>query len=58
MGGNRPVCALPWSAPSLKIRVRDPFIVGSEDQIIVGSEDQRKKYLDRIANNSRYLIFP
>ena len=48
--GKRPVSALSWSAPALKLRVRDHFIGWSDDQ--------RKAFLDRIANNSRYLILP
>lgn len=48
--GKRPVSALSWSAPALKLRVRDHFIGWSDEQ--------RKAHLDRIANNSRYLIFP
>jgi hypothetical protein len=48
--GQRPVSALSWSAPALKLCVRDHFIGWSDDQ--------RKAYLHRIANNSRYLIFP
>jgi len=43
---NRPVAALSWSAPSLKLRVRDHFIGWSDKQ--------RKTYLNRIANNSRF----
>jgi SRSO17 transposase len=48
--GKRPVSALSWSAPALKLRVRDHFIGWSDEQ--------RKTYLDRIANNSRFLILP
>jgi len=48
--GEHPVAALSWSAAALKIGVRDRFIGWSEEQ--------RKTYLDRIANNSRFLIFP
>jgi len=47
---NRPVAALSWSAPALKIRARDCFIGWSVEQ--------RKNNLDRIANNSRFLILP
>ena len=47
---DHPVAALSWSAPALKIGVRDRFIGWSEDQRIT--------YLDRIANNSRFLILP
>jgi SRSO17 transposase len=48
--GEHPVAALSWSAAALKIGVRDRFIGWSEEQ--------RKCFLDRIANNSRFLIFP
>ena len=48
--GEHPVAALSWSAAALKIGVRDRFIGWSEEQ--------RKTYLGRIANNSRFLIFP
>ena len=48
--GEHPVAALSWSAAALKLGVRDRFIGWSEEQ--------RKSYLDRIANNSRFLIFP
>jgi len=47
---NRPVAALSWSAPALKLRVRDYFIGWSDEQ--------RKDHLNRIANNSRFLILP
>ncbi len=47
---NRPVAALSWSAPALKLRVRDHFIGWSDEQ--------RKTHLNRIANNSRFLILP
>ena len=48
--GEHPVAALSWSAAALKIGVRDRFIGWSGEQ--------RKSFLDRIANNSRFLIFP
>ena len=48
--GEHPVAALSWSAAALRIGVRDRFIGWSEEQ--------RKSFLDRIANNSRFLIFP
>ena len=48
--GDRPVAALSFSAPALKLRVRDAYIGWSASQ--------RKTYLTRIANNSRFLIFP
>ena len=48
--GEQPVAALSWSAAALKIGVRDRFIGWSEEQ--------RNTYLDRIANNSRFVIFP
>lgn len=47
---GRPVAALSFSAPALKLRVRDCFIGWSEDQ--------RKKHLGQLANNSRFLILP
>jgi SRSO17 transposase len=47
---DQPVAALSFSAAALKVGVRDWFIGWSEDQ--------KKTYLDRIANNSRFLIFP
>jgi len=47
---DHPVAALSWSAPALKIADRDRYIGWSKDQ--------RKTYLDRIANNSRFLILP
>lgn len=47
---KRPVAALSWSAPALKLRVRDHFIGWSDKQ--------RKIHLNRIANNSRFLILP
>jgi len=47
---DRPVAALSFSAPALKLRVRDKFIGWSSLQ--------RKAHLDSIANNSRFLILP
>ena len=47
---DRPVAALSWSAPALRLRVRDRYIGWSDEQ--------RKTYLDRIASNSRFLILP
>jgi SRSO17 transposase len=47
---ERPVAALSFSAPALKLRVRDKFIGWSVLQ--------RQQHLDRIANNSRFLILP
>ena len=47
---DRPVAALSFSAPALKLRVRDSFIGWTDDQ--------RKTHLDRIAGNSRFLILP
>jgi hypothetical protein len=44
------VAALSWSAPALKLRVRDGYIGWSDKQ--------REAYLNRIANNSRFLILP
>lgn len=48
--GERPVAALSFSAPALKLRVRDKYIGWSAEQ--------RENHLGRIANNSRFLIFP
>jgi len=45
---ERPVAALSFSAPALKLGVRDKYIGWSVEQ--------RKTYLDRIVNNSRFLI--
>lgn len=47
---NRPVATLSWSAAALKLRARDAFIGWSTEQ--------RKIYLNRVANNSRFLILP
>lgn len=47
---GRPVAALSFSAPALKVRVRDKYIGWSVQQ--------QKIYLERVANNSRFLIFP
>jgi SRSO17 transposase len=47
---DRPVAAISFSAPALKVGVRDRFIGWS-----IG---QRKKYLPHLANNSRFLILP
>jgi SRSO17 transposase len=44
------VAALSWSAPALKI--------GDRDRFIGWSEDQRRTHLNRIVNNSRFLIMP
>lgn len=48
--GEYSVAALSWSAPALKI--------GDRDRFIGWSEEQRLPHLDRIANNSRFLILP
>lgn len=48
--GNRPIAALSWSAPALRLAVRDRFIGWTNEQ--------RKQYLNRIASNSRFLILP
>jgi SRSO17 transposase len=48
--GERPVAALSWSAAAWKVGTRDLFIGWSEDQ--------KRTYLDRVANNSRFLILP
>lgn len=45
---DQPVAALSFSAPALKLRVRDDFI-GWRD-------DERKANLHRIVNNSRFVI--
>lgn len=50
LSGKRPVAALSFSAPALKLRVRDCFIGWSDAQ--------RKKHLGQLANNSRFLILP
>ena len=47
---DRPVAALYFSAPALKLRVRDHYIGWSFEQ--------RKIYLKHLANNSRFLILP
>ena len=47
---DRPAAALSFSAAALKLRVRDKFIGWSAQE--------RKTNLDRIANNSRFLILP
>jgi SRSO17 transposase len=47
---DNPVAALSWSAPALKLKVRDRFIGWSDDQ--------RRAHLKRLANNSRFLILP
>lgn len=47
---NRPVAALSWSAPALKIAARDCFIGWSAIQ--------RKRHLHQVAGNSRFLIPP
>lgn len=47
---DRPVAALSFSAPALKLRVRDSYIGWSPDQ--------REMHLKRVVNNSRFLILP
>ena len=47
---DRPVAALSWSAPALKLSARDRFIGWSPVQ--------RKRYLQQLAANSRFLILP
>jgi len=47
---GRPVAALSFSAPARVLRVRD--------QWIGWSAAQRTAYLDRVVNNSRFLILP
>jgi SRSO17 transposase len=48
--GGHPVAALSWSAAAWKVGTRDLFIGWSEEQ--------KRTYLDRVANNSRFLILP
>ena len=47
---NRPVAALSWSAPALKLAARDCFIGWSSVQ--------RKCHLHQVVSNSRFLIMP
>ena len=47
---DRPVAALSFSAPALKLRVRDHYIGWTVPQ--------RKAHLDRVVSNSRFLILP
>ena len=47
---DRPVAALSWSAPALKLAARDCFIGWSPRQ--------RKRHLHQLAANSRFLILP
>ncbi len=47
---DRPVAALSWSAPVLKLAARDRFIGWSPPQ--------RKRHLHQLAANSRFLILP
>jgi SRSO17 transposase len=47
---ERPVAALSWSAPALKLAARDRFIGWSKEQ--------RKRHLKQIACNSRFLVMP
>jgi hypothetical protein len=48
--GDAPIAALSWSAPALKLHVRDRYIGWSDEQ--------RKSRLRQIACNSRFLILP
>jgi hypothetical protein len=48
--GEQPVAALSFSAPVLRLGVRD--------QYIGWSVEQRERFLDRIVGNSRFVIFP
>ena len=48
--GENPVAALSWSAPAAKVRARDCYIGWSPEQ--------RKQFIHRVVNNSRFLIFP
>ena len=47
---DRPVAALSWSAPALKLAPRDCFVGWSQAQ--------RKRHLHQVAANSRFLIIP
>jgi SRSO17 transposase len=47
---DRPIAALSWSAPALKLAARDCFIGWSPGQ--------RKRHLHQLAANSRFLILP
>ena len=47
---DQPVAALSWSAPALKLAARD--------QYIGWSPAQRKRHLNQLACNSRFLILP
>jgi len=47
---DQPVAALSWSAPALKLAARD--------QYIGWSAVQRKRHLDQLVSNSRFLILP
>ena len=47
---DRPIAALSWSAPALKLRARDCYIGWSVNQ--------RNLYINRLVNNSRFLIYP
>jgi len=47
---DRPVAALSWSAPALKLAARDCFIGWSPAQ--------RKRHLNQVAGNSRFLVMP
>jgi SRSO17 transposase len=47
---DRPVAALSWSAPALKLAARDCFIGWSSVQ--------RKRHLSQVACNSRFLVMP
>lgn len=47
---DRPVAALSFSAPALKLRVRDHYVGWTVPQ--------RKTHMDRIVGNSRFLILP
>lgn len=47
---GEPVAALAWSAPARKLGVRDQFIGWGPEL--------HQRYLDRLAANSRFVIFP
>jgi SRSO17 transposase len=48
--GKRPVAALSFSAPALRLGVRDRYIGWSVEQ--------RKDFLHQVTGNSRFVIFP
>ena len=48
--GERPVAALSFSAPALRLGVRDRYIGWSVEQ--------RRRFLHQVTGNSRFVIFP